>query len=220
MTFPNHAYTRLFGAEHPEEVVSGVFSDELDKLGRRDRVVDGWHLNTPRGRCFGRVRTLTLETIDTPDERISVGLGFLASLSPDDVLVVQGSPDFAYFGELMSRLAQSKQLAGVVVEGLTRDTYYTQTIELPIFARGYSPRDIKGRGRVAAVDEAVTVGHLEVRGGDYVFGDADALVFIPADDLEGLREPVRRAIAEEAEIKRMIAAGKSIEEILKIAKAF
>lgn len=220
MTFPNPTYTRLFGGEHPEEVVSGVFSDELDKLGQREQVLDGWRLNTPRGRCFGRARTLTLETIETPDERISVGLGFLASLEPDDVLVVQGSPEFAYFGELMSRLAQSKSLAGVIIEGLTRDSYYTRTIELPIFARGYSPRDIKGRGRVAVVDEPVRIGHLEVSPGDYVFGDADAVVMLPAAAVEPLREPVRRAIDEEAEIKRMIAAGRTIEEILKIAKAF
>lgn len=219
-TFPNRAYTDLFGPEHPEEVVSGVFSDELDKLGLRDRVVDGWQLNTSRGRCFGRARTVLLEEVDTPDERISVGLGFLASLDPDDVLVVQGSARFAYFGELMSRLSQSRGLAGVVIEGLTRDAFYTQTIDLPIFARGYSPRDIKGRGRVAEVDVPVEVGHLEVSPGDYVFGDIDAVVCIPAEQLELLREPVRAAIREEAEIKRMIADGKSIEEILEIAKAF
>lgn len=220
MSFPNASYTRLFGADHPEEVVSGVFSDELDKLGHREQVLDGWQLNTPRGRCFGRVRTVILETVETPDERIATGLGFLASLEPDDVLVVQGSPAFAYFGELMSRLAQSKGLAGVIIEGLTRDSFYTQTIDLPIFARGYSPRDIKGRGRVASVDTPVRVGHLELRPGDYVFGDADAVVVVPAAELDSLREPVRAAIAEEAEIKRLIAAGRSIEDILKIAKAF
>ena len=220
MSFPNATYERLFGAEHPEEVVSGVFSDELDKLGLRAQVLAGWRLNTPRGRCFGRVRTLRLETVETDDERIHLGLGFLASLSPDDVLVVEGSPDYAYFGELMTRLSVQKRLAGAVIEGLTRDHFYTQTVEFPVFARGYSPRDIKGRGRVAEVDAPVTVGGMEVRSGDYVFGDIDALVVVPESSVGPLRQGVRHALAEEASIKQMIAQGRTVEDILREVKAF
>ena len=92
MSFPNASYTRLFGADHPEEVVSGVFSDELDKLGHREQVLDGWQLNTARGRCFGRVRTVTLETVETPDERIATGLGFWPPSNPMTCSWCRGAP--------------------------------------------------------------------------------------------------------------------------------
>ncbi len=216
----NRLLGELFGTAHPEEFVSGVFSDELDRLGLSEQVSAGWVQNNSRLRLFGRVRTLTLETIATADERIGKGLGFLSSLGRDEILLVKGSLQFAYFGELMARLSTEIGLSGVVIDGLTRDTYYTQGVSLPIFARGYSPRDIKGRGRVGEVDVPVAVDGIQVTPGDYVFGDSDALVFIPAAELPRLRAPVTAAVAEEAQIKRAIHEGTSVSELLRRHQAF
>ncbi|MEO1679112.1 MAG: RraA family protein [Pseudomonadota bacterium] len=216
----NPVFESLFGTDNLEEYVSGVFSDELDKLGWREQVSSGWQINAPRHRLFGRVRTLKLETIETDDERIGMGLGFLASLSPGDVLVVEGSMDYAYFGELMTRLSVEIGLAGAVIDGLTRDTFYTQTASLPVFARGYSPKDIKGRGRVQETDGEVNVDGRTLRTGDYVFGDSDALVFVPEGVMGDLRPKVLEAIQDEATIKRRIAEGQSVAEILRHHAAF
>lgn len=213
--FEQHFLTNL-----AEEYVSGVFSDELDKLGRRHQVSANWQMNNPKLRMFGRVRTLEIETIETDDERIHKGLGFLGSLESNDILVVKGSNDFAYFGELMSRLAMERKLAGVVVDGLTRDTFYTQNITLPIFARGNSPVDIKGRGRVDKVDVPVKIDDVEVNPGDYIFGDSDAIVVIPENIFDTLKEKANSAVREEGKIKEMISQGKSITEILEFTKAF
>lgn len=216
----NELFRRNFSEEYLETFCSGVFSDTLDKLGYRSQVCSGWMMNKPNLRLFGRVRTLTLETVETPDERISVGLGFLAGLQPDDVLVVKGSDTFAYFGELMSRLSQRIGLAGVVIDGLTRDTYYTQQIDLPIFARGYTPVDIKGRGRVSEVDVPVTIQGVKVSPGDIVFGDSDALVYMPAQMFETALPAIRDAVITEERTKEMIFKGTTIEDILKIVKEF
>lgn len=203
-----------------DEYVSGVFSDTLDKMGFRHQVAAGWQLNNSKLRMFGRARTLTIETIETPDERIKKGLGFLGSLDKNDILVVKGSYKFAYFGELMSRLSQERGLAGVIIDGLTRDTYYTQQIDLPIFAKGYSPVDIKGRGRVDEVDVPLDIDGIKVSSGDYIFGDSDAVVFIPTAEFDELVKRANAAVEEEGNIKEMIRQGKSIEEILDVAKEF
>ena len=216
----NSLFEDLVGREFLEDYCSGVFSDELDKLGFREQVAHGFIVNNSKHRCFGRVRTLTLEEVETDDERISLGLGFLGNLSECDVLVVQGSMNFAYFGELMMRLSVRGQLAGAVIDGLTRDTYYTQTASLPVFAKGYSPRDIKGRGRVACVDEPVRINGVEVKSGDYVFADNDAAVFIPKDISSPTFAACRAAVAEEQDIKNMIASGLTVEEILEKVSAF
>jgi regulator of RNase E activity RraA len=216
----NRVFYQFFTKESESEMCSGIFSDELDKMGHKHQVVAGWKLNNSALNVFGRVRTLSLETFETKDERIAKGLGFLGELGEGDVFVVGGSDSYAYFGELMSRLSMEVGIAGVVIDGLTRDTFYTQTIELPIFARGYSPVDIKGRGRVAETDVPLTVGGVKVECGDYLFGDSDAVVIIPQEIMTELAPHCLSAALEEKRIKQMIRQGKSIKEILSTVEGF
>ncbi len=216
----NKVFDQFFTKESESELCSGIFSDELDKLGLKHQVTAGWKLNKRSLNVFGRIRTLTIETIETKDERIAKGLGFLGSLSNGEVLVVDGSNDFAYFGELMSRLSIEVGVSGVVINGLTRDTFYTQTIDLPIFARGYSPVDIKGRGRVAESDVPITIKGVQIKSGDYLFGDSDAVVIIPQDVMGELVPLCIAAAAEEKNIKKMIRDGKTIKEILSQVEGF
>jgi len=213
-------FNKYFLKECEAEYCSGIFSDELDKMGYKNQVVAGWKLNNSRSRLFGKVRTIAVEEIETADERIKVGLGFLGSLSGGEVMLVKGSTQFAYFGELMSRLSKEMGIEGVIIDGLTRDTFYTQTIDLPVFSKGYTPVDIKGRGRVGNTDEPIAIGQVTVKSGDYVFGDSDATVFIPSEILDELIKRVNNAALEELEIKRKIAAGVSIKSILLEHKEF
>jgi 4-hydroxy-4-methyl-2-oxoglutarate aldolase len=216
----NVLFNKYFKNEFLSEYCSGIFSDELDKMGYRNQVINEWKLNKISNRVFGKVRTMTIETIETPDENIKKGLGFLGSLKEGEVLFVKGSQDFAYFGELMSRLSVEVGLSGAIIDGLTRDTNYTQNINFPIFAKGYSPKDIKGRGRVDKIDVLIYVDDIRIKSGDYIFGDSDAIVVIPEEIFSDLVPLINRAVEEEAGIKMMIAKGKSISEILEVAKEF
>lgn len=210
----------LLNPEFDAEFCSGAFSDELDQMGKRHQVAAGWTMNRPDLRCFGRARTVALETTETEDERITVGLSFLADVRPGEFLVVEGSHQFAYFGELMTRLALRGGLSGIAIEGLTRDSFFTQTVDLPILSRGYSPVDIKGRGRVRDVDVPVTVGEVACHPGDYVFADSDALVVVPEDDVHVALARVNRVAAHEAELKRHIGDGMTVAEILSLTSGF
>lgn len=216
----NVEFKRFFGKENLEEFCSGVFSDELDKLGYKNQVINGFKLNKNSNRIFGKIRTLFIETIQTPDENIKKGLSFLSTLQNGEVLVVKGSDEFAYFGELMSRLSMEIGLSGVVIDGLTRDSYFTQNIDLGIFCKGYSPRDIKGRGRVLDTDCEIKMGDLSVNSGDYVFGDSDAIVIIPQSIMKDLANKVLLAVNEEVGIKKLISQGISVSELLKSVKEF
>ena len=213
-------FESVFGFEMSEDFCSGVFSDELDQLGLKQQVVAGYQLNNPNLRGFGPIRTIKLETVETDDERIDLGLGFLDTLNPGDFLVVEGSSKFAYFGELMTRLSIRAGLSGVAIDGLTRDSYFTQKATLPVFAQGYSPVDIKGRGRVQAVDVSVRFGGLSVSPGDYIYGDNDALVFVPKGCVQDLRPRIAAGEKEEARIKDLIRQNVGISDILKQVKSF
>lgn len=213
-------FSKFFLDRYRETYCTGVFSDELDKMGFPKQVVSGWSMNNSRLRMFGRVRTVTLETVETDDEQIAKGLGFHASLEEGDVLVVKGSHEYAYFGELMTRLSVRKKLAGTVIDGLTRDSYYTQGVDYPIFAKGYTPTDIKGRGRVGETDVDVMIEGVEFCPGDFVFGDNDAVVLIPSKLIADGVKRFNAAVEQEEATKKLIFEDTSIEDILRIVKEF
>jgi len=199
---------------------SGMFSDELDLMGFRHQVETNWRLNSTSHKLYGKVRTVALETMETTDENITEGLGFIEKIHPGEILVVQGSLEYAYFGELMSRLSMRQGLGGVIIDGLTRDTAFTKNIPLPIFAKGYSPVDIKGRGRVRAVDIPISVGGITVNSGDYVFGDNDGVVVIPAAQHDTLHQKVEAAKTHEKHIITMINSGATVRELLSFTSGF
>lgn len=199
---------------------SGMFSDELDQMGLRNQVITGLVMNR-NGKIYGKARTILLETRKTRDENIAKGLGFFEKLRPGEILCVQGSPEFAYFGELMSRLAVRQKLGGVVIGGLTRDSAYTRDLEeLVIFAEGYSPRDIKGRGSVKETDAAITIKGIPIHPGDYLFGDGDGLVVIPSIYHAEVEACVKNKIAEEERIIEAISQGLSVRKILELYREF
>jgi 4-hydroxy-4-methyl-2-oxoglutarate aldolase len=204
-----------------ECLCAGMFSDNLDKLGRKHCVAASWHSNFAPFRCQGRARTVRLETLETDDENITTGLSFIEMIQPGEVLVIEGSTAFAYFGELMTRLSVRQGVAAVIIEGLTRDSIHTFTERrLPILFRGLSPVDIKGRGRVAATDVPVIIGGISVHPGDFVFADSDAAVFVPRDCENALAERIDTTLADEKDVIALIDQGATVEEILRRVKEF
>lgn len=204
-----------------DSLCSGMFSDNLDKMRASGRVATGWRSNYAPFRAMGRARTILLETVETDDENIRTGLSFIEAIRPGEILLVQGSEAFAYFGELMTRLAVRQQMAGVVIEGLTRDSVHTlNEKKLPILFRGLSPVDIKGRGRVKATDVPVRIGHLEINPGDFVFADSDALVAVLPLHEDELARRLLNNIAEEHDVIRLIENGASVAQILNRVNEF
>lgn len=201
------------------ELCSGMFSDELDKMGYRNQVIVGMKLNN-NNKIYGKAKTVLIETLETEDENIRTGLGFLGTLGDGDILCVQGSKEFAYFGELMTRLSTRQGINGVVIGGYTRDSYYTKNASLPIFAQGYSPKDIKGRGRVQSVDTPIVIDGKVINPGDYIFGDSDGVVIIPKETINELETRIKNILLNEKNIIEDIRSGKSVDYILEHYKEF
>ena len=202
-----------------EQLFSGMFSDELDKMGYRDQVILGMKLNNGL-KLYGKAKTILIKEVETDDENIRMGLGFLGTLDEGDILCVQGSNQFAYFGELMTRLSTRQGIGGVVIEGLTRDSHYTKEATLPIYASGYSPKDIKGRGRVDSTNTPIAIQNIVIQPGDYIFGDSDGVVVIPQDIHDELEQRLENVLMNENNIKADIRAGQTVEYILNTYKEF
>ena len=202
-----------------QELCSGMFSDELDKMGYRDQVIQGMNLNTST-KMYGVAKTVLIEEVETDDENIRAGLSFLGTLSHNDILCVQGSEQFAYFGELMTRLSIRQRIGGVVIGGFTRDSSFTKTVPLPIFASGYSPKDIKGRGCVKDTNTLIKINNKQIYPGDYIFGDSDGVVVIPQKCREELEKRILNVLENERSIVEDIRSGKSVNYILEHYKEF
>ena len=142
----------------------------------------------------------------------------LTEAAPGDVLVVdtQGSRR-AVVGELFSLEAARQGLAGIVVDGLVRDTATIRTLDMPVYACGTSPQAGTLK-RLFETQVPVSCAGVIVRPGDVLFGDDDGLlVASPAAVLAAL--PAAEAIAaREAKIIERLRAGQPLASMVNAAE--
>jgi len=108
------------------------------------------------------------------------------------VLVVDGGGELrcALWGDKMSTLALERGLAGIVVDGAVRDVDGIEALGFPVFAAGGVPTP-PARERPGELDVPVRCGGLEVRPGDWVYGDSDGVVVVPSKDHDEIVTRVR-----------------------------
>jgi RraA family protein len=139
---------------------------------------------------------------------------------PGDIIVVDGGGalDAALIGDIMTSYAVSRQVGGFVIEGAVRDTEELAARDLPVYARGISPRGPTREGP-GEINVAVSIDGTVVQPGDIVVGDADGLVFVPPAQADALLKAVEALLAKEKALLAAIAQGKAdrrwVDETLK-----
>lgn len=134
----------------------------------------------------------------------------IAIAEPGDVLVVSVSGAFeaGYWGEIMSTVAKTFGLGGLVIDGCVRDGHLLEGIGFPVFARGLCIRgtgkDMQGRGSLLA---PVLIGDVVVNSGDLVVGDGDGVVVLPRERAEAVVAASIEREKKEAETIEMIRKG-------------
>jgi 4-hydroxy-4-methyl-2-oxoglutarate aldolase len=138
----------------------------------------------------------------------------LYAANAGDVLVVatgDASPDWGYWGEILSVAAVARQLGGLVLQGGSRDTDALVGVGFPVFSLGPC---IRGTGKdmsspIGAVGRPVRVGSVVISQGDLVVGDRDGVVVVPRPQIgEALAASVARQHAED-EIMASLRQGAS-----------
>lgn len=108
----------------------------------------------------------------------------LDEVQPGDVLVINGmaSTSRACFGGILGELCVRRGVAGVVIDGATRDVDELREMGLPVFARGITPAGPfkHGPGTFGA---PAAVGNVVCYPGDAIFGDADGVVVVSQSQL-------------------------------------
>jgi 4-hydroxy-4-methyl-2-oxoglutarate aldolase len=136
---------------------------------------------------------------------------------PGDVLIVGGSPncEVALWGELMSISAQSKRLAGTIIDGPVRDPLEIRTLGYPVFCRETNPRRA-AKETYGRINIPVRIGQISISPQDFVLADANGIVSIPRARIGEAVQLASEVGGKENEIKDQILTGRTIFEILNL----
>jgi 4-hydroxy-4-methyl-2-oxoglutarate aldolase len=106
----------------------------------------------------------------------------IAHANPGDVLVfTSAQPEpYALIGELMATQAQTRGVAGILVDGAVRDLDELAAMGLPVWARFVRAQGA-AKGAAGELDVPVVVGGAPIRPGDLIVMDCDGAMALPAE---------------------------------------
>ena len=138
-------------------------------------------------RIAGRAVTVRLKT-KGPGETSAVHLCTRAVVAadPGDIIVIdhRTRADAAGWGGILSTAAKTKGVAGVIIDGASRDVDEAQGLGLPLFARSRTPLTARNRIIEESTNEPIEIASVAVRPGDYIIADNSGIVVIPSDRVE------------------------------------
>lgn len=183
-------------------------SDALDRCG-----VNGQCLGImPVDRSFrfaGRAWTLRYGPIGVDGGTVG---DYIDDLGPGQVVVLdnQGRLDATVWGDLLTATAHARTIAGTVIDGVCRDTDRCVDLGYPVYSRGRWMRTGKDRVRVEEIGAPVSIGGVRIAVGDYLLGDGDGVVAVPAARIGEVLEAAQQIRDAEDSIRALVEAGQTL----------
>jgi len=161
--------------------------------------------------------------IDRSKSRHDCLLGWctlLAKAPAGHVVVCQPhNQEIALMGELSAQTLAARGVLGYVVDGGSRDTEHVLAHGFPVFCSFLTPSDIVARWVPHAYGEPVDIGGVTIRTGDWLLGDRDGVVIIPAEIAEAVVTKTEEVVATESDMRRALVSGMDpVEAYLKFGK--
>lgn len=127
---------------------------------------------------------------------------------PGDVIVIDGSGDLtqALIGGLMRTSAQTKKIAGFVVNGAVRDLNEWAEGGISCWAVGNTLRGPSKDGP-GEVNTTISCAGMIVAPGDLIVADADGVIVIPQDQLDTVLPRVQQHAQREEKIRASNQSG-------------
>ena len=198
-----------------------VLSDVLDSFGLMHQALRPFVRPIDETSVLlGRVRTGRYQVVTAPpapgDNPYELEMDLIDSLRAGEVPVLAcGGPTdwIAPWGELLSTAAHARGAAGCVTDGLVRDIARIRAMRFPLFAGGIGPLDTRGRAEMVEKDAPVEIAGVRVAAGDWVMGDIDGVVFIPADHADAVFRAALDKIAAEDTTRAELEAGEPLRAV-------
>jgi 4-hydroxy-4-methyl-2-oxoglutarate aldolase len=139
---------------------------------------------------------------------------YIDDIRQGEVIVLDngGRTDATVWGDLLTSTAARRKVAGTVIDGICRDVDRSVELNYPIFSRGNWMRTGKDRVRVEATQTPVSIGNIRVEPGDWLRGDGDGLVVIPARRVTEVLAAAQEIHAAEDHIRAAVEAGESLRD--------
>lgn len=161
-----------------DKLPTSTISDALDRLGIAGQcrglmpVFDRVHMCGP---------AYTLKYLPVGSEGGTVG-DFLDDVPPGAVVAIDnaGRTDCTVWGDIMTFLAAKRGVAGTAINGICRDVDRSRDMKYPIFSVAHWMRTGKDRVRLVGVNVPVDLGGVSVDPGDFLVGDDNGLIAVPA----------------------------------------
>lgn len=198
-------------------LTSAMLSDIMDDFGL-DGVLQGFNLNIPEKKIFGKAKTLKLRALEDGEDFKGIynALYSYNTIIPNDIIIVQNEiSEFAYFGELNANLAIRSGASAAIIGGVTRDTAEVEKLGFPVFSKGSNCKDVRKRATMESYNKTIEVEGIKVSPNDLIFGDNDGIIIIPKKHENKILTRAFEVIRTENNILVDIANGVNVDQLTK-----
>jgi 4-hydroxy-4-methyl-2-oxoglutarate aldolase len=150
----------------------------------------------------------------TPGDNLAIHVA-VASAPPGSALAVDvGAEDeLGYWGEVLTTAAESRGVAGLVIDGGVRDVDALEAHGFPVFSTTVALRGAS-KNRPGMLGAAVVVGGVTVEAGDWLVGDVDGVAVVRAAAIEDVLAAGRARAQKEAAVFTALRQGHTTLELL------
>ena len=199
-----------------ESAYSGAVYDAMRELGLDAGILpnDIQPLD-PMISLVGKIWTCSGGMVEgiSQDESLLSWTGMLSAAPPGSVVVCQPNDStIAHMGELSAETLKFRGVKGYIVDGGNRDTDFILKLGFPVFCRYLTPSDIVERWKIQTMGEPIMIGDVRIHIGDYILGDRDGVVVIPALSASAVASHVDEVMNTENELRNMILGGMDPQE--------
>jgi 4-hydroxy-4-methyl-2-oxoglutarate aldolase len=190
---------------------TGALHDVMRGMGMRDFTLPSTIRSVTVQRKIAGPAFTVLGRVDghaDPHQTLLSWTGFLSKAKPGHVVVIQPNDnEVAHMGELSGEVLMKKGVPGCVIDGATRDVSFLIDMNMPVYARYTTPRDIVGYWLVGGMDVPVHIGTVMINPGDYILADQDGVVVLPKARAAEIVSAAERASKTENKIRTAILGG-------------
>lgn len=195
---------------------TGVVHDVMRAMGLRDftlppRIAPLQPEITLAGPAFtveGRID----ETADA-HATLLAWTGLLTKARPGHVWTAQPHNHLvAQMGELSAETLHLKGVLGAVIDGGIRDAAFILRLGFPCWRVFHTPRDVVGLWLPTGTDVPILIDKVRIAPGDWLIGDRDGMLRIPATVLDEVIGKAQEAMQTENLVRRAILQGTDPQE--------
>lgn len=201
-------------------VSTATLTTALFKRGLRNTFVQGARPLNPRT-CAMAGPAFTLRYIPAREDIDTLAVfgdprhpqrHAVETIPPGAVMVIdsRGDSRAASAGGILVKRMMVRGAVGIVTDGGLRDSADIAAMGFPAFCRAPSAPTNLIHHHAVDIDVPVGCGGVAVYPGDWVVGDAEGVVVIPADLVEEVADDAVEMTAFEAWVDEQVAAGRSI----------